>query len=352
MRSVEQEPGFHSSWDNLSHEFREAVILSNSLPEQFPTNSPNTSRRTADGLDRDRLGKLDSALARMNESERIEFQDYETRKHGYFVGYGKKFHSIMAYFKRAGMWGVRSRGGEAGSLNLQEWKKDIDWKAVPRQALVISETAGDIAEALKISGVNIDPEIVRVGGIAHSFTKRLQVDYRNSLKSRSDLDDYQKLRAGINEGMAEFEQILSEPEMRAHFIALAPGLQGESEYRNFIKTVQAIGMVGSQEQPGPMSGQDEISPADSERLKDSATRLLFYVHHIVKHSALVPLKERISDAVARYTTPESKQNKIYQEIMERGRISGIIEQEITSQLGIPQNEILEYLGKLFYQKLY
>lgn len=342
-----------SSWQALSQELKRAVILSNSLPESFPALSHNTSRRTQTGVDLDRQTELTALFKGLDAARQAEFKAFEQKKRSYFAGYARRFQPILHYFKAAGMWGSRKTPAANESITEEERKRQLDWKAVPRQALVISETAGNIAQALKDQGVDIDPEVVRLAGIVHSLTKRLQVDHRNSLKARSDMDDYQKLRAGINFGMEKFGEILLARDIRNRLIRLAPALENEEKYQNFIKIVQSIGMIGSQEAARQELDPNEISQADAEMLKDLATRVLFYVHHIVKHSALVPINERISDALARYVTEESRASKIYKEIVERGRISGIIEKEIIAKLNVPLGEeMIEYLAKIFFEKLH
>jgi hypothetical protein len=97
----------------------------------------------------------------------------------------------------------------------------------------------------------------------------------------------------------------------------------------------------------------ETSPINSHKLLDNdISRILFYLDQIIKHTAIVTIKERFDDARKRYASPESQKSAQFRQMDNREKIALRIEREFVNKLGVEAGGMQEYLAKLFFEKLY
>lgn len=320
------------NWESLSPKLRQLIILSNALPENLRVRRGQEGPRKDQGVDAQREKEVNDLSQSLTPEENEQYQDYIRRKRQYFISYIKDFFPLVELLKKQGFVG--------------KTETDLKWRPAFRRTIVLSEFSGDIAEVLRDKGQDINPDILRVAGMVYSITKREQA------KQSTAKNDYAVLRERIVLGAKLLREWLIEPANREVLNNTLPVLRDEQAFENFIRAIQDSDDIGSVEFMGTLEGAKARDKKDAEQLNDLTTKILYYVHHVLKHSAIVSVKERIDDATERYVTDEQRTGNIYKEITNRGRIAQRVEAEIAADLGIKPEQMQEYLAKIFFEKLY
>lgn len=336
-------------WEKLSSQFREAVLLSNALPETYPQiKDPNgnsiknvMTRRSGEGIDKEREQKLEVVLQGLDGKEQDLFQDFLHRKHNYFVNFAKKYHGVVEFFKQQRMFGKGNRG----------------WQAVVRHSLVMAELAGNLAAVLKVDDHGISPEYLRVAGLLHDMAKRnemeelrrLQQENQSSVEQLTERQIYEKMTI---EEDKKFREFLNLSRVREVIVSFLHDLADDDKFNEFIRSLRNIGDVGSTKMVSE-GFNPRTSPINSSRLLDNdISRILFYLDQIIKHTAIVSIEERFADARKRYASPESQRSAQFIQMDNREQIAIRLEQEFAGKLGIKAEEMQGYLAKLFFNKLF
>ncbi len=340
------------NWERMSQQFREAILLSNALPEVYPetidgkgSSKKNVMTRREDkGIDKEREIKLDSVVSSLDGEEQDLYQDYLQRKHNYFVNLAKRYHRVVELFKNQRMLGKNNRG----------------WQAVARHSLVMAELAGNLAGALRSQSRGVsNQEDLRIAGLLHDMAKRDEMEKLRSLQAENQAKpDGEKLtEETIYTQMAEVEEkkfrnFLNSSSVKDIIVCFLPHLADTQSFNEFIRSLRNIGDVGSM-QMVEKGFDPETSPINSSRLLDNdISKILFYLDQIIKHTAIVSIKERFTDARRRYASPESQQSAQFRQMDNREKIALRIEQEFENTLGIKAEGMQEHLAKLFFEKLY
>lgn len=330
------------SWETVSPKFREVVLVSNALPEKFPEANKKETRRQDSGIDKEREASQEALMGSLDEREKTLFQNYLKQKHDYFVALARRYYPLVRFFRNQGMLGIENRG----------------WQAVARHSLVMSELAGNLAQALNKSGVEVNPNELRVAGLIHDMVKRFEMEHFRTLQSKNaDREEGQRVsEEQIYKQMADFgdnqfADLVNNESFKSEIVSMLPELQAPDRFEEFIRFIRNIGEVGSMEMVS--KGFDpESSPLESsELLENNISKILFYLDQIIKHTAIVSVQERFADARKRYASPKSQQSAQFKQMDNRETIALRIQREFTARLGIGQEEVAQYLAKLFFEKL-
>lgn len=265
---------------------------------------PEDERRdTQNEVEEDRQRQIIEKTRILSPAELAILENFRRKKKDLIRQNAVHYQGIMRVFKNEG----RILG-----------KEHADWRAVTRHSLVAELVAGELAKSLNARGASMDETAVRLAALLHDATKRLEFSdaalaYEQS--GQGDRYTYSSLK---------LRELLEKDRVRAAIAKFHPDVAAVT------RIAQVTGLpVLRQGQPG-------------EHLDALEEKIIFYVDKILKHSAIVPLSERMADVARRYGHGKAPEELAY---------ARTIETELADRLGLAPAEMPDFIQTLIINRI-
>jgi hypothetical protein len=265
---------------------------------------PEAERRDPDnGVENERQRLITEKAEALSPAELAQVDEFRRKKIDVIRQSSLHYQDIMRIFKDEG----RVLG-----------KENANWRAVTRHSLVAELISGELARTLNERGEPVDETAVRVSTLLHDLTKREEYsDEARAFEASGQGDRY-------DFGSKKQNEIFENDDARA---AIA---NHHLDIEKIKHLSQAVGIgVMRRGQPG-------------EHLDTLEEKIIFYVDKILKHSAIVPLAERMADVAKRYGHGlESKEFEYTQKV----------EAELADKFGVQRSDMPDFIQTLIINRI-